>query len=367
MNLTWGFILVFVYVLFPGLIIRRLYFYGDFSKQFGHHEPILKILIYALIPGLINACLGFWLYAQFFSGITTVQIVSTLNSIKVFLDGKGIMDPSTFAYVQENGLKLSIQLYILALILGGLSGPLIRNTGLDLRFKLFRYKNTWFYLFNGLHQEIKRNTYKKSGLSTILSPNRKFVFANADILLNIKDEQKLILYSGIVVDYELDAINPQELSKVILFNAKKYTYFNTTKRQKSEEIPGSLFVVDCKNLINVNLTYIFDVYEKIWNARIQLIARFWTTTLGLLFLLAFIPIVVFQLNNIELEAYKKLFEIHWAKRLIVYLSFIQFAHLINIFTIDINSNEYRFANGPEWIFKIIIAIFFCIVSWQILK
>jgi len=360
MNLTWGFILFFVYVLFPGLIIRRLYFYGDFSKQFGHHEPILKILLYALVPGLINLCLGYWLFVRLFSGVSSNQVVSTLNSIKVFLDGKGLLLPVTFDYVRSNGLKMLGHLYIMAFILGSLSGPLVRVLGLDLRFKLFRYKNTWFYVFHGLHDRIKRDTYKRTGLKT---PKRTFILANVDILLNVKNGENLTLYSGIIVDYELDATNPQELSKVVLYNAKRYKNYKNSKRYVSKDIPGSLFVVDCKNMVNINITYVYGVYEELLKARFQSFARYWNNVLSIFSLFLFVPAVVFKLRALNLDFYDFMFEITWYQRLVVYLYLIQILHLFNVFVED--DGEFRFINGMEWILKLIVTFILGVISYII--
>jgi hypothetical protein len=365
MEFTWGFLLVFIFIIFPGLILRRLYFYGDFSKQFGYHEPIVKNLINALIPGLLNFTLGFFLYLKLFSGVSIKQIVNTINTINKFLVGNGAFEESVFHYAAVNGFKMFCAINILALLVGSVSGPIIRLSGLDIRFKLFRYKNTWFYLFHGLHFKLKEKKYLQAGEEDDSSneSNRKYLFAIADILLDIKSGDRQTFYSGVVIDYELDANNPQELSKIILKNAKRYGINKSNGKMEPRIIPGGLFVLDCKNLVNINLTYVYGRVKKTWT---NVVGRAWYNTFQLISLLAFIPIVVFKLDALGLEWYNHLYETSWLKRIVFFLFSIQLIQLLNLFTETKDPGVYRLINGKELFAKVLATVVFWVIAYLLI-
>ncbi len=53
MEISLGFFVILLLVLFPGLIFRRLYFYGEFSKEFNDGQNIGSLLAKSVVPGLI--------------------------------------------------------------------------------------------------------------------------------------------------------------------------------------------------------------------------------------------------------------------------------------------------------------------------
>ena len=89
--------------------------------------------------------------------------------------------------------------------------------------------------------------------------NKKILFTKADILID--SNSKPYLYSGIVVDYELMYSDSSVLSKVMLDKAERYSLKNG--KNVPTPIPGSLLVVDCTTMKNINLTYIYEDPRKV--------------------------------------------------------------------------------------------------------
>lgn len=63
MNFTFGFIVFFVSIIIPGILFRRFYFYGEFSKQFNTKDPVLHSIYFSIIPGIILQIFGIIIYS----------------------------------------------------------------------------------------------------------------------------------------------------------------------------------------------------------------------------------------------------------------------------------------------------------------
>lgn len=65
MNLTTAFLFLFITIVIPGFVFQRIYFFGDFSKQFTTKENVPKLLLASLIPGLIISAVFLSCYNYF--------------------------------------------------------------------------------------------------------------------------------------------------------------------------------------------------------------------------------------------------------------------------------------------------------------
>lgn len=233
----------------PGIIFRKLYFFSEFSRQYGQENQVIKTIFLALIPGSVNAITGYFLFDNFF---IDVDLGAVIDSYKDF-------SSDTMRYQSTEGTSLELMfrskvlpflgfIYSTAIILGVLSGRCVRYSNIDAKLKLLRFQNKWFYMFSGHHRKLPK--FKSVG-----GKDRRFLFTQADILVDTNSEPKL--YSGIVLDYELQSKNCDELSKVILKNASRYSRSTVDSSRSVKPIPGNFLVVDCHNLININLTYVY--------------------------------------------------------------------------------------------------------------
>lgn len=276
MNLTIGFIAFFILIVIPGLIYRRFFFAGEFSKQFNTKDPVLHSIFFSIIPGIVLQLTCFILYYKVV-GFNS----SFLDIFTIFRDvtSDGVLETKE---VTENFINDHITTYFyytlfvffIAALAGYLSSWLILKCKWDKKFKFFRFKNQWYYIFSG---EVL--TMKKFKKANNISFNKFETFKHgiattyADILVNIKDDIRE-LYTGYVVDYDLKSDDTTQLDKIYLLDAYRYkrkpkidselTIENAVDdpTRDRKKIPGDVFILSAKNIININLTYLLTFKRK---------------------------------------------------------------------------------------------------------
>jgi hypothetical protein len=343
MEITWGFLLLFTVFVFPGLIIRRLYFFGEFSKQFGYNDPLLKTLAYALVPGLMNAILTILLYDGFFGAIDLGRIFDAYKDMaNVAYRHASATGTSVDDHFRNEVLPFLGLLYMLAFITGAISGQAVRWTGIDTKLKLFRFKNQWFYLFTGNHRRLRK-------YQAHVKDTNRFLFLKVDVLIEAGGGLKL--YSGTLVDYELDADNCRELSKVVLKEAHRYAD-NGQGKLTPKLIPGNLLVVDCSKLVNINLTHVYETDQQ-RHSRAQAFRRSWINWIVVLTMLI-LPLMFFRIDAIQWAWYDKMMNMTWLGKLFAWAFVSQIIQLPNPIVVDRKTKEYRTATVREWILKIVM-------------
>ncbi len=271
MNLTLGFIAFFVSLIIPGIIFRRFYFFGEFSKQYNTKDPVLHSIFFSIIPGILLQITGFILYFLFigfdssFSDVFTIFRDITSNSNNATQD-------VTRNFMQNDILTFalySLYIFIFSAFSGFALSRIIRKLNWDKKYKIFRFKNQWYYIFSGELLFMKKFKLASKIHSDNEKPKSFFeIFVTyADILVNIS-ENKRDLYSGYVIDYDLKAENPSKLDRIYLMNTYRYKYpfkqgNNNLTKQKQIRIPGDIFVIDADRIVNINLTYIPSYQKKI--------------------------------------------------------------------------------------------------------
>jgi len=105
---------------------------------------------------------------------------------------------------------------------------LIRITKLDVSSSTFRFANIWHYYFRG---EIVKTKDFKAILKT-----GKWVSTRADILVDFEKDEKNVLYTGIISQYDLSH-KSDKLERIYLTRATRYS----SKERKFKQIPGRHF------------------------------------------------------------------------------------------------------------------------------
>lgn len=329
MDISLGFVVVLTLILFPGLIFRRLYFYGEFSKQFNSGNNILVVIALATIPGIVILTSTYWFYDSFFTKINLGEIIDKfkdINSSDFRFEQEKVTDLETL--ISKKAAPFLGFLYLISIIFGFISGRFIRISRIDTKFKLLRFKNYWFYLFNGQHTGFKKMKHLKE-------KNKKHLFTKADILID--SNSKTLLYSGIVVDYELDSNDSTILSKVMLENAERYSL--REGQRVPVQIPGQILVVDCSTIKNINLTYISEESKDILTSKIPNNIE---VIFGLIIILL-IPVFIFKIDSIDWSFYKSYFNLTWYAKLLVFLLTAQCLSLMNPFVKE--KEEYKWVNS----------------------
>lgn len=351
MEMSLGFFVILVLILFPGLIFRRLYFYGEFSKEFKAEYNLITLLAIATIPGIINLICVFYFYDRFLIQIDIGEIIDKFKDLNNPQHRMSETEGTPIKNLINSKVAPFIGfLYVVIVLLGATLGRFIRISKVDTKFKTLRFKNFWFYLLSGQHTGFKKMKHFRKR-------NKKHVFTKADILID--SSSKTYLYSGIVVDYELKDNDCSALSKIMLQNANRYSLRDGKKIAVG--IPGNLLVVDCSTMKNINLTYVYEEIQSILKSKLPNSIEI---AFGLTILIL-IPFFIFRAENLNLEIYNQYFNLVWYEKLITYLLSIQLLNLLNPF---IKKNEeYKWVNCKSLLAKGVWIIVWALLLWILTK
>lgn len=349
MELSLGFLVILILIIFPGLITRRLYFYGEFSKEFKYSYNLITLVAISTIPGLINLIIIFLFYDNLFIPIDLGEIIDKfkdVNNPEYRLSKSD--EPPIKELINSKAAPFVAFLYTSSLIFGSISGRLVRISGIDTKFKLLRFNNYWFYLFNGQHTSFKKMKHLKKR-------NKRHLFTKADVLIDTNNNT--YLYSGIVVDYELRSNDNQALSKIMLQNAERYSLKNDKRVPVS--IPGNLLIVDCHSMKNVNLTYVYEETKSVLKSKLP---TFVQVSLGTIILLL-IPIFIFKTEVFNWVGYNKYSDLSWYNKILAYFLTIQVISLFNPFVQK--KGTYEYVKWKDIGAKLLWAVVMVILFWAL--
>jgi len=262
-------IVIIVWLIFPGVVFKRFYFQGQFTKQFGA-GLFADRLITSIFWGIFVQIITFLIYSHSF-GFTFTGIKN-----KVALVYGNIVSNQMPNITYENLkyiLGYLIFLIIIAVILGTVSHKIIRIFKIDVKLEVFRFANHWNYYFRGEILSTREFKSLKKG---------KWLSTMVDILIDDSTEKNKMV-SGFLTQYTISH-KTGNLETIYLTGAKRYS--QTTKAFK--EIPGECLIVPFDKIVDLNLRYTFQVFNKDSKRVIVFKNIIWLSlTIGLLFFLIF--------------------------------------------------------------------------------
>jgi hypothetical protein len=380
MNLTIGFIAFFILIIIPGLIYRRFFFCGEFSKQFNTKDPVLHSIFFSIIPGILLQLTCFIFYYKIigfnstfldiftiFRDVTSDGTLETKKVTKVFINNH---ITTYFCY--------TLFVFFISALVGYLSNRIIIECKWDKKYKFFRFKNQWYYIFNG---EVL--TMKKFKKANTVSFNKLETFKHgvattyADILVNIKDDVRE-LYTGYVVDYDLKSEDTTQLDKIYLLDTYRYKRNSKTDSaltiknsideptRDRKKIPGDVFILSANNIININLTYLPSKEKKFEKRKIKKIVYASILLLYLLVIISFL-ILHFTYKSIGLEGTlfeKYMSSTNFFEKLLTYLFVNQTLSLF----VPIGENLNLTYNLKIFIKRFVIALIFgALTYWFVIS
>ncbi|MEQ8686738.1 MAG: hypothetical protein RIE86_15670 [Imperialibacter sp.] len=285
MNIAFSTILIFL-LLLPGLAFRRLYYTGEFSKEY-FRSTTFEIFALGIIPSIILHVLGYNLLPQitpfsislYFNLIEIPKISIDFRTIGLLLSGQG--DYAFHKEVFENlGARLnSIALYFITTISAGAFFGVafrifIRRLKLDRRFKLLRFQNEWHYILSSEildFPKVKRNGYYDNNGQEV-----EAVWIDA----LVDTDEGSILYTGIVEDYKLSKEGGLELLYLVnsyrryLRDDEKSLSNKDLLEEEAEDgefdatdgyyrLPDHYFILKYESILNLNVFYQFREKLKI--------------------------------------------------------------------------------------------------------
>lgn len=314
MDITIGFITIFISIIIPGLLFRRFFYFSEFSKQFSTKETVYQSIFYSIIPGIIIQIIGALLYYIFRSSKLDIPNIYTIY-IDI-LNASTTLNDNTISFL-NNSLWLFLihifNIYILAVILGIFISRLIRYFKLDIVTKIFRFKNQWYYIFSG---EILLMKKFKSAFDIVGNiegdKNLSTSTTYADVLIENSSGTRE-LYTGFVIDYDLNNDDISKLERIYLLDAIRYKKIRKRKKSGKEVyktkkivIPGEIFILKGKDIININLTYLPSFKkEQILKNKLSKKQKIYSWILNISSTLIFLlfPVVIFINKNYVKEIF----------------------------------------------------------------
>ena len=218
MGIDIGFnaLVILIFLIIPGVIFRRFYFQGEFSKQFKLHNLTLT-LIFSLVLGIIIQVISFSLYRYQIEAF----VLNYLNTEDSFLSNvKGIYDAlikiETECMTSESNYFFQIVIflvysYVVAFLCSIFVWAFVRLLKLDRAFKIFRFNNHWNYYFKGEIKDFREFKHLDKG---------KVLYTEADVILQTNSGDRK-MYSGILSQYTIEP-KTNKLENIYLTNARKW-------------------------------------------------------------------------------------------------------------------------------------------------
>jgi len=268
MNFLFTTVLVLLLVA-PGLLFFRTYYAGRFAIRYSN-LTITDQVFRSIVPGLLLQLLAFWLIGLGGTRQVRLDVLGTL--LLGAKEDRTVREAFTLLN-QQLGPVLAYYLSLLAL--GALAGwgtrAAVRRAKLDRRFAWLRYDNQRHYLLTG---EILETPELQATIG--LTDARELDFVFVDVLMKL--DKATMLYSGILVDYELaadgglrtlylrqtrrkqlttapDEDAPAEAAEITGAEAAPVA---EPAEEDYHDVPGDLMVIPYAQTLNLNLTYYVD-------------------------------------------------------------------------------------------------------------
>ncbi len=269
-NIAFNTIIYIMVFLFPGILFRRAFFSGKFTKHFdsgNNFERLLWNILFSIIS-----------IALFCIAIVMIENYTRTNFNKIFgITPQEILN--NFILIYENKFPIILNdsvsflsvfyvltsLYCLSGIIGIFVHKLVFILGLEKRYSIFKFQNSWDYLTNSNKQNNVNHKlgdihYTKADIKTI--DDELFTGKLHEIIFDkdgkieafaIQDSYKFcvldIINDCTKISDVRNSISPNNPN--ILFHFETSTKFHYKKR-----IKGNILTVFNDRVQNISFTYI---------------------------------------------------------------------------------------------------------------
>lgn len=254
MNIAFGTVLIFL-IIIPGIIYRKVYFHGIFSKKYVKTNPF-DDFAWAIIPGFVFQISGVLIVNNYMDNECHVNF----KILGVLLAGakEDLSLGTAFEVVGASLNKIflyNLIIWAISAICGFSLRIIIRKFKLDWKTMYLRFNNEWFYIVTGEILGFSENTFQ---------PKKKIDFTFVDVLVKIDNES--IIYTGISKAYFLS--NEGGLASLLLAGASRRLLSDDPNRTDEKppsdryyNIPGEFLLIPNSSIININFRYI-DLDEE---------------------------------------------------------------------------------------------------------
>lgn len=247
-GLTFFGLAYLIAIVIPGLLFKRFYFQGKFSKQFFDGlfvDRLLTNVFWGIVIQLITVFSYFW-----FFNIRLGDLINDINTYYKEFDTKKnipLIEPKYIAhFLRYFGANI-----ITAISLGCCCHLFVRFFRLDIMLSIFRFSNQWHYYFSGEALRFKefRNRLKNK--------NNKVISTEVDVV--VKESDGITnMFTGFLTQYTL--CKTGELETIYITDTKRFVKKDDTF--KSKVIPGDCFIIPYNNILNLNVRYNITINPK---------------------------------------------------------------------------------------------------------
>ncbi len=235
----FGVMCVVTFIL-PGLLFKRFYYQGKFSKQFFEGLFTDRLLTY-ILWGITIQLITVISYCLFYK-IKAKDVYYEINTFYTYYS-KDKIPEFKFSYIQHM-LRYMVATTISAIALGFGLHLFVRLLQIDIKTSVFRFSNSWHYYFTGESLEFREfqnaSTYQ----------NGKVLSTEVDVVVK-SDDGRSNMFVGTLTQYTLSKTG--ELQTIYLTQAKRFSTSTTPGYLKT--IPGDCFIIPYSNVLNINVRY----------------------------------------------------------------------------------------------------------------
>lgn len=296
-------IILFLIIIFPGIIFLRFYYTGEFTKQFSK-RPLTETFYLSIIPGIIIQGITILTFNGFYDaeGLQTY-----INRVNILLNNEFVVSNL------NNKLLLFIGIYfallgVYAIIFASIFHWIIRFFNVDKASPVLRFDNSWHYYFSG---EITKFKDFKGAISR----SHKVLMTEADVLILSNDKTKL--YKGIIRQHTI-CKNTGRLQEIYMTDTRRYS----ESIAGYKEIPGNIFIIPYEKIININLKFVTTPTRI--RHRMAEVVNAVLNILGLVLLILLFIDIFGIFKNLSIWS-------HIVVRILVFLDWIIFVTLISLF------------------------------------
>lgn len=242
MSLALGAIILYFLFIVPSLFFHRLYYSGEFSKQYFKSSPF-ELFLSAIIPGVLFQIVYYGLVTY----LTDYRVdFVLLGKLVLGSDEKDLF--LAFASLQNSLFPIllyNLTLWLLLALLGLLAKFIIRINKLDRLFGIFRYRNHWHYLLSGEILDFPEFEGRHSDIEVTY----------LNVLVTAGNSN--FLYSGILERFQLTS-EGSGLDYILLSNVERREIIPGSDPKISNPInfAGDLFQIPYSKIMNINIHFI---------------------------------------------------------------------------------------------------------------
>jgi hypothetical protein len=253
MDIALSTVLIIILIIIPGLVYRKCYYTGEFSKEYFKSTPF-EVLMASLIPGVFFQSIFLLLFHKWFGINGNLGTLGQLYKSEKSLD---ITNSINQLYNDLPSLLIyTLLLWVMVAIIGASAKFIIRKLKFDRKFRIFRFQNNWHYILRGeildFDKPLFRDDWVTNDNENLYYQNADFINGTSlDVLVNTGNKQ--MLYTGLLDEIILTK-EGDGLELIVLSNVSRQEPFEKNSLEK--RVYGDKMVILSEHIININITYL---------------------------------------------------------------------------------------------------------------